>query len=85
MSFQILLKIIATNGHRHKGNVKKKEKKRKKKIYFIVSFQVGGSSFERGQSHYKTSFPLGKICYMTIFLGRQKFRLHFSHFHLLEY
>lgn len=25
MSFQILLKIIATNGHRHKRNVKKKE------------------------------------------------------------
>lgn len=52
MSFQKLLKIIATNGHRHERNVKKK-----KKIYFIVSFQVGGSSFERGQSHYKTSFP----------------------------
>lgn len=53
MSFQILLKIIATNGHRHERNVKKK------KIYFMVSFQVGGggSSFERGQSHYKTSFP----------------------------
>lgn len=36
MSFQILLKIIATNGHRHERNVKKK------KIYFMVSFQVGG-------------------------------------------
>lgn len=79
MSFQILLEIIATNGHRPERNVKKKN------IYFIVSYQVDGSGFERGRLHYKTSFPFGKICFMTIFLGRQKFRLHFSHFHLLEY
>lgn len=80
MSFQILLKIIATNGHRHERNVKKEEN-----LLYSKLSGGGGAGFERGRSHYKTSFPLWKICYMTIFLGRQKFRLHFSHFHLLEY
>lgn len=52
MSFQILLKIIATNGHRHERNVKKKEN-----LLYSKLSGGGGSSFERGQSHYKTSFP----------------------------
>lgn len=51
MSFQILLKIIATNGHRNERNVKKK------KIYFIVSFQVGGGGGQALKEDNRTIKP----------------------------
>lgn len=42
MSFQILLKIIATNGHRHEGNVKKKRKKKKEENLLYSKLSGGG-------------------------------------------
>lgn len=55
MSFQILLKIIATNGHRHERNVKKEEN-----LLYSKLSGGGGLDLKEGDRTIKPAFHCGR-------------------------